>query len=143
MQDRPTIDELLDALRRFVEHDVVPNLSGGRQFHARVAANVLAIIGRELRDGDGFLRAEWRRLDALSGAPAGAPPSDAAELRAAVVAMNEALAARIRAGDVDDEPARAAVVAHLRATIEEKLRIANPRYLEESDAGGAVPGARP
>src|SRR5947208_3263750 len=48
MQDRPDVRELLDAVRGFLEEDVVPALEGPRQFHARVAANVLAIVGREL-----------------------------------------------------------------------------------------------
>ena len=130
MQDRPTVLELLDAVRRFVDADVVPALSGGKQFHARVAANVLAIVSRELRDGDTQLRAEWHRLVALAGTPAGEPPASGEALQGAVAALNDALAARIRVGDVDAEPVRSAVVAHLRATIDDKLRIANPRYLE-------------
>jgi hypothetical protein len=150
MQDRPTILELLAAVRDFVTRHVVPALDGRRQFHARVAANVLAIVERELRDGDAQLREEWMSLRSLcmpvaeaSGAAAdlsGAhapppdddvPPANPATLRAAVAALNADLAARIRSGDADRGPFRDAVHRHLRTTIDDKLRIANPAYLEE------------
>src|SRR5689334_19680627 len=101
MQDRPTALELLDAARRFLEEQAVPALDGPRQFHARVAANVLAIVGREVRDGDTFLRAEWRRLTDLLGVPGsrdGDPPAERDDLVIAVTAFNAELAARIRAG---------------------------------------------
>ncbi len=134
MQDRPTIAELLAAVRGFLESQVVPALEGSRQFHARVAANVLAIVGRELLDGDPQLRDEWRRLTALLGSDAGTPgepPVDLDALSAAVATLTQELAARIRAGAADAGPWRASVLAHLRATTIEKLRIANPAYLEE------------
>lgn len=132
MQDRPTALELLDAVRTFIESQVVSALEGTRQFHARVAANVLAIVGRELRDGDVQLRDEWQRLTALLGsAGGGEPPADAGALRVALATLGQELAARLRAGDADAGPWRAAVLAHLRATAEEKLRIANPDYLGE------------
>jgi hypothetical protein len=130
MQDRPTALELLDAVRQFVERDVVEALDGTRRFHARVAANVLAIVARELRDGDTLLRNEWRRLTALLAADA-AEPHDARALGGAVAQLNADLAARIRAGDADREPFRGAVLTHLRATADEKLRVANPAYLGE------------
>jgi hypothetical protein len=128
MQDRPTAVELLEAVRRFLEEQVVPVLDGTRQFHARVAANVCGIVARELGDGSALLEAEWRRLAALLGtAPPDAEPPRA--LAAAVAALNDELAARIRAGDADTGAFREAVVAHLRTTAEDKLRVANPRHL--------------
>jgi len=48
--DEPTIGldiEAKAAVRGFLEDDVVPALDGPKRFHARVAANVLAIVGRE------------------------------------------------------------------------------------------------
>jgi len=137
MQDRPTILELLGAVRTFVTRQVVPALEGGRQFHARVAANVLAIVERELRDGDAQLRDEWMRLRALAlpeeAAADDTPPADPDVLRAAVAALNADLAARIRAGECDRGSFRDAVLAHLRLTVSDKLRIANPAYLEEAE----------
>jgi aminoglycoside phosphotransferase (APT) family kinase protein len=48
---RPTASELLDAVREFLTDDVMPATSGQLAFHARVAANALAIVARELELG--------------------------------------------------------------------------------------------
>jgi hypothetical protein len=131
VQDRPTVQELLAAVRRFLERDVVPALDGPKRFHARVAANVLAIVGRELAREEDDLAAEWRRLGALLDDDAAPPPSRLDALRAAVRGRNVTLAERIRRGDADAGPFAAAVRTHLRATVREKLAVANPRYLGE------------
>lgn len=127
MQDRPDALELLNAVRVFLEEQVVPALEGTLQFHARVAANVLAIVGREITFGEDALRSEWSRLGALLGETA--PASErGADLAGAIRDRNEVLAARIRAGDADTGAWRADVLAHLRATSTERLTIANPKY---------------
>jgi hypothetical protein len=127
MQDRPTAAELLDAVRGFIESDLIPNLEGRRQFHARVAANVLAIVGREIASESEQIAAEWQRLDALLG-PAELPPGRETALRA-LGARNEALCERIRAGDADEGEFKAALLRHVRLTVEEKLAVANPKLL--------------
>jgi aminoglycoside phosphotransferase (APT) family kinase protein len=48
---RPTASELLDAVRGFLAEQVMPATSGPLAFHARVAANVLGIVARELELG--------------------------------------------------------------------------------------------
>jgi Domain of unknown function (DUF6285) len=48
---RPTASELLDAVREFLTGQVMPATSGQLAFHARVAANALAIVARELELG--------------------------------------------------------------------------------------------
>ena len=50
---RPTASELLDAVREFLTGSVMPTTTGQLAFHARVAANVLAIVARELELGSG------------------------------------------------------------------------------------------
>src|SRR5262249_36487680 len=45
---RPTARELLDAVRGFLLDDVVPATSRRVSFHARVAANAVAIVERQL-----------------------------------------------------------------------------------------------
>ena len=130
MQDRPTAIELLAAVRRFLDEVLVPELDGTRRFHARVAANVLGIVARELRDGEAQLRTEWARLRALLGEPEAPPPASADALAVEVRLLNTALAERIRAGEADAGTFRVAVLAHLRTTAVDRLRIANPRHLE-------------
>jgi hypothetical protein len=135
MQDRPDTRELLEAVRAFLEEQVVPALEGTRQFHARVAANVLAIVGRELAGGEAALREEWRALVALLGRPAAPAPASTAELAVAVRELNETLAARIRNGDADSGAWRQAVLDHLRASADARLAIANPKYAPVGRSG--------
>jgi aminoglycoside phosphotransferase (APT) family kinase protein len=48
---RPTAGELLEAVREYLTGQVMPATSGQLAFHARVAANALAIVTRELELG--------------------------------------------------------------------------------------------
>jgi aminoglycoside phosphotransferase (APT) family kinase protein len=48
---RPTASELLEAVREFLTDQVRPATSGQLAFHARVAANALAIVAREIELG--------------------------------------------------------------------------------------------
>jgi len=129
MQDRPTVGELLEAVRTFLEDEVVPALDGPRRFHARVAANVLAIVAREHAGEEAALVPEWAALGSLLGRGVGPSPARLEALRAAVREMSEQLGERIRHGDADAGPFRDAVRAHVRAVVREKLRVANPRFL--------------
>jgi hypothetical protein len=45
---RPTARELLDAVHQFLTDDVVPGTTGHLSYQARVAANMVAIVEREL-----------------------------------------------------------------------------------------------
>jgi hypothetical protein len=125
VNDRPAAVELLRAVEAFLEREVVPNLAGPRQFHARVAANVVAMVAREIETEEAHLAGEWRRLGALLGDAAPAPAARE-DLRRGVLARNAALVARIRAGDADAGPWRADVLAHLRRTVAEKLAVSRP-----------------
>ena len=130
MQDRPTVLELLAAVRTFLEEDVVPGLEGRKRFHALVSANVLGILERELGGEEPALLAEWTRLARLLGLDDPRAPERIAPLRAAVRELTEQLVERIRRGDADAGPWAEAVRAHVRETVMEKLRVANPRYLK-------------
>jgi hypothetical protein len=129
MQDRPTYDELLSAVERFLDDEIVPNIEGSRRFHARVAANALRIVRRELANEEEHLDREWTGLDALLGS-AERPPSRAAFLEA-LAARNEALCQRIRQGDADGGPFGEAVYAHVRRSVRDKLLVTNPGWLGE------------
>jgi hypothetical protein len=129
MQDRPTALELLDAVRTFLEDDVVPALEGRRRFHALVAANVLAIVRREWEGEEAALLREWEELRTLLGHEPSAPPARDAALRDEVRELTGELGERIRKGEADAGPWRDAVRAHVRRQIVEKLRVANPRFV--------------
>jgi hypothetical protein len=125
VNDRPTATELLRAVERFLQRDVVPALQGPGRFHARVAANVVAIVAREIETEEAHLGGEWERLGAVLG-ESGERPAARETLREGVRARSEALAARIRAGDADSGPWRDEVIAHLRQTVADKLEVARP-----------------
>ena len=129
MQDRPTSIELLEAAADFVESELVPAVQGARQFQARVVANVMRIVAREIKLEDPSARSEVKALARLLGHDAPHLHS-LNDLRSAAVSMSEELATRIRAGEADDGDWRREVLAVVRQSVEDKLRIANPRYLE-------------
>jgi hypothetical protein len=129
MQDRPTHDELLAAVEHFLDAEIVPNVPGSRGFHARVAANAIRIVRRELSSEEELLAAEWSGLDAVLG-PA-QRPAGREQLRTALSERNEALCALIRGGDSDDEAARE-VFDHVRRTVRDKLTVSDPPLLERS-----------
>jgi hypothetical protein len=104
-QDRPTAAELAQAIREFLERDVMAATEGRVQFHTRVAINALGMLERELSSGP-YVEA-WER------------DHDAAR----------ELAVQIRAGALDDRLDE--VRAELRTEVREKLLVANPRYLGE------------
>lgn len=125
MNDRPTGVELLRAVERFLEQEVVPRLDGPRRYHARVAANLVAIVAKEIETEEAQLQSEWERLGVLLGLREERPSLRDA-LREAVRERTQALAARIRRGDADRGAWRDDLIAHLRRTIADKLAVSKP-----------------
>lgn len=110
--DPPTAAQLTEAVREWLESQVMPSVSGAMQFHARVAVNVLAMVEREIELGP----AQHER--------------HAAGLRELGCADDADLARRIRAGGLDDGGAvRSDVEAFVFDSVVDKLRVANPKYL--------------
>ncbi|MGQ5702221.1 DUF6285 domain-containing protein [Sandaracinobacteroides sp. A072] len=117
MQEQPTAIEILGAVSRFLRTVAVPQLSGHAGFTARVAANAVDLVAREIALRPDAEAAEMARLAALLGAGA-----DAGN----VAAMNDALAGAIRAGRLtEDDPA---LIDHLWQTTMDKLAIDQPGY---------------
>jgi hypothetical protein len=112
--DQPSILELVDAVRAFLEQRAMPELKGHTAFHARVAANALGIISRELKLGPGFAADERERLVALlaTEAPLGT--------------LNRELCRRIREGDIGLETP--GLKEHLIATTRNKVAVDQPHY---------------
>jgi hypothetical protein len=129
MQDRPTSIELLEAAADFVDREIVPVIEGQRQFQARVVANVMRIVAREIRMEDPQIRSEVRALSALLGH--NEPHLHGLDdLRKAAAALGGELSEQIREGRADEGALRSQALASVRQIVEDKLRIANPRYLE-------------
>ena len=129
MNDRPTAVELVDAVRHYLEAELLPTLTDARQrFQTLVAANVLAVAGRELAGEEEQLREEWDLLAGLLGAD-GLRPEGLTALRQAVRQANSRLCERVRAGDFDGPGDFRALSGKLRVLAVRKLEVASPRYL--------------
>jgi aminoglycoside phosphotransferase (APT) family kinase protein len=107
--DVPSAVQLLDAVGEFLETDVLRATEGRVRYHVRVAANVVAMVSRELALGPEQAVAHAERLGGLG------------------VSSESELAAAIRSGALDDRLAEVSDV--VRATVADKLAVANPRYL--------------
>ncbi len=133
MQDRPTIEELLQEVERFLQEEAAPRLEGPRRFHAIVAANALRIVRRELAMGEKHLREEWEALDALLGREPMPEGMEAA--RQALQRRLAELCRRIRSGE-----AEALDAARLRQFLwlltRHKLEVNDPGWLQRERAPG-------
>ncbi len=110
--DLPSAPELLEAVREFLENDVLAATSGRVRFHTRVAVNVLRMVERESVLGPAQAAAHATRLRDLG------------------YESERDLAAAIRHGVLDDRWAE--VKASVWDTVRDKLAVANPTYADES-----------
>jgi acetylornithine/succinyldiaminopimelate/putrescine aminotransferase len=105
---RPLAAELVAAVAEFLESEVRESTTGQVNFHARVAANALRIVERELLDeSEADSKAALARLG---------------------YADEDELAAAIRAGDLDGRAEE--VTACLRTLVGRRLAVAHPGYDE-------------
>ena len=125
MQDRPTAPELLDALAAMLFGQVREWVPRERRFQVLVAANVCAVVARELRAGAEPSLADVRLFRELLHRPV-EPPVPAHEAGDAARASAADLARAIRAGELDDELPVA--IDRLREHVARKLEIARPGY---------------
>jgi DNA-binding response OmpR family regulator len=114
MQDQPAPDEILAAIAAFLRNSVILKTDPHTAFQARVAANALDLVRRQLELGAPGEDAELKRLQALLG-HAGTLPKLNAELADALASGAKGLATP-------------GVSAHLSATTLEKLRVDQPNY---------------
>lgn len=127
MQDRPTAQELLEAVVELLEETLMPATEGGLRHQARVAANLCRIVGRELERGAAL---DGREVELLAGALGVDPGDHDAE------ALNRDLSDRLLRGDEELEPeAWSALLEIVRG----KLAVAKPGY-DEYDYEGEAEG---
>lgn len=110
----PRDDELLISVRDFLREDVMGATSGRTQFMARVAANSLDILLRDMSLGPALRAAEHTRLSVIMGH------------EGAREALRWDLVNALRDGSMAlDTPG---LVEHLRATVFGELAIDQPSY---------------
>lgn len=109
----PNTVELVQALRLFLEEEVMPGTDGRLNYMARVAVNVASTIERELVIEREHEERHAARLERLG------------------VDNDDELAAAIRRGEFEHR--RSDVVNAALVDVAEKLSSWNPRYLEPAD----------
>lgn len=112
--DLPRTDELIVGIRDFLKGEGGQALSGRNQFLARVSANALDIVMRELAMGPEAVRFEVEALRGLLG-------SDGA-----LQDQREKLCRKIRFGEVD--PDSPALHSYLRQSVFNQVMIDQPGY---------------
>lgn len=114
MITHPTAPELIDSVIRFIEERAAPNLKDRDAFLCRVAVNALAAVRREIEQGPTAESAALERLRKLLGRDGD------------FVTLNAALCDGIADGTID--PLDPAVLAHMKASIIDQVRIDQPQY---------------
>ena len=122
MQDIPDKSTLLAAVRRFLKADLAGAVTDpALRFRVLIAANLLGVIERELALEGAHHTAEVERLGDLTDVE-GLLSLDGDDARRAglAAAYQELLA--------DEGADEAALFAHVKATLAEKLAVINPRF---------------
>ncbi len=114
MQDHPHPSEVIAAVARFLKDEVAPQTTGRLSFQARVAANALEMMTRQLDTQPAAEAAELTSLKAIL-----AMDGDLATL-------NAELARRLGSGEID--LTTPSVADHLWATTLAKLAVDQPTY---------------
>lgn len=115
MHEAPSTQELLGSVIGFLNDVVAPQLSGQAGFHARVAANALALIGRDMANRSEAEARETALYAGLLGLPAENLP-----------ALRHALCAAIQSGQVGIDDRRLLQV--LREVTTAQVLIDQPTY---------------
>jgi Domain of unknown function (DUF6285) len=115
MHNSPSIRELIEGVIDFLNQVATPGLSGHAQFHARVSANALALVARELAAKD----TDDANAVALYRALLASDDHDIASLEAQICA-------RIEEGTFDTQTPN--LLSSLRAIATAQLEVDQPNY---------------
>ena len=122
MQDRPTAPELLDAVAEYLFGELRDEVPREQRFKVLVAANLCAVVAREIRAGEGPSSEDLRLFRELLGEEGGPKTELEGEARRAAAELAE----RLRSGEFDDRLDEAA--DRLAEHVRRKLEIARPGY---------------
>jgi hypothetical protein len=117
MQDRPTDAELLDSVAEYLFAELRPEVPPEQRFKVLVAANICAVVAREISAGDQPDRDDLALFGELLG-------KDVDNVHAAATELSE----RIRSGELDERIDE--LVPRLEEHVRRKLEIARPGYAD-------------
>ncbi|HEX4981397.1 MAG TPA: DUF6285 domain-containing protein [Ilumatobacteraceae bacterium] len=124
MQQPPTAAELLATVVEVLSDEVVPVLTGPVQHNARVAANLVAIVERELRLGGDAAKRERAAIAALLDVDVDVDSNGTGDL----ATLRARLAAELRGGMADDDTTNERVWHTLMSVVRDDLAIAKPGH---------------
>lgn len=116
MHNQPSVSELVQAVKNFVDHSAMPELTGRAAFHARVASNVLATILRDLDSREENDAEEYARLQKLIADSDGKTRAE----------LNAELRDKLRSGELTVHSAE--LMDHLKKTAIAQLKVDQPKY---------------
>jgi Domain of unknown function (DUF6285) len=117
MQDRPTAPELLDSVAEYLFGELRPEVPREQRFKVLVAANVCAVVAREIRAGEDPDGKDLELFNELLG-------EEQSDVRAAAAELSR----RLRAGELDDRIDE--IAPRLEEHVRRKLSIARPGYAD-------------
>jgi len=116
-QDSPRAPELLESVAEYLVGELRPEVPREQRFKVLVAANVCAVVAREIRAGEAPDREDLALFNELLGEETGDVHAAAAEL-----------SRRLRAGELDDRIDE--LTPRLEEHVRRKLAVARPGYTE-------------
>jgi hypothetical protein len=132
MQERPDAAELLEAVAEYLFGELRPEVPREQRFKVLVAANVCAVVARQLRAGERPDREDLTLFRELLG-DQGELPEDPAALADATRQAAAGLSRKLRSGELDDRIEE--LTPRLDEHVRRKLEIARPGYAADGPSG--------
>ena len=127
---RPDKQKLADALKAKVNARLAPMLADPKgRLKMTVALRVLAIVNREIGQGEPRLESDWTNLQAAVASQEGAAEL-VTSLQSAVTAYADELQKRIASGEMEEKPAREAALKIVQTALLKKLGLLPDAALE-------------
>src|SRR6185503_12769220 len=110
MADRPSKEELVKLAKKKIAERLLPALKDpANRIRTVVAIRGLSIVEREIGKGEPRRPQDWTELKEIVAPQKGAPEM-VESLEKAISTYGEELAAKIKSGEVEEAPARAAAL---------------------------------
>jgi len=117
MQDRPDAADLLDSVAEYLFAELRPEVPREQRFKVLVAANLCAVVAREIRAGEEPEQEDLTLFGELLGRKVD-------DVRAAAAELSD----RIRSGELDERIEELA--PRLEEHVRRKLEVARPGYTD-------------
>ena len=135
-QDEPRQRDVATAFRMRLERDVLPRLANPENVRSTVAVGIMAIVDRQIGQGDPEARGEWQRLrESVKSHPAAVAIVD--NLEAAVAKYEENLHKQIASG-ADEAKVRRSAAGLINMAVMAKIKDP-PKGYQEAEAAKPAP----